>query len=127
MTETGDNPRRQPTEDSYDEQRGEDRVPGDRAVPGVGGAVESSADGQKGLQLHIGIAVIATVLSVLVAVVFAGMGSWPLAVVFAVIALASLGALGWAWRHKHRGANLRTLRAEQRSTTAPQQDQDGRG
>lgn len=83
----------------------------DRPVPGVGGAPESSADGQQGLRLHAGIAAVATVLCVGVTVVFAGMGSWVLAAVFALVAVASLAAGVWAVRHRRRGARLRRQRA----------------
>jgi Flp pilus assembly protein TadB len=77
----------------------------------VGGAPESSADGQQGLRLHAGIAVVASLLSAVVTVVFAWLGSWPLAVVFAVVTLAAVGALVWALRHRRRGARLREFRA----------------
>jgi Flp pilus assembly protein TadB len=96
----------------YDQRRAARRS-GERTVPGVAGAPDSSADGQQGLLLHAGIAVIATALSVLVTVVFIMLGSWPLAVVFAVVAVASAGALGWALQRRRRGQELRRLRADE--------------
>jgi Flp pilus assembly protein TadB len=107
-----------PDADSTDSHAGaepDDQVIGRRGestVPGVARAPDSSADGQQGLRLHAGIAVIATVLSVLVTVVFLLQGSWPLAVVFAAVTVASLGALGWALRRKRRGRQLRRFRAD---------------
>lgn len=110
-----------PTDDSSKDHQagaepGDQRAAAERAreptVPGVAGAPDSSADGQQGLRLHAGIAVIATILSVLVTVVFIMLGSWPLAVVFAVVGAASLGALGWAVRRMRRGQQLRRLRAD---------------
>lgn len=95
------------------EQRAAAERSGEPTVPGVAGATDSSADGQQGLRLHAGIAVLATVLSVLVTVVFFVQGIWPLAVVFAVVALASLGALGWALRRRRRGQQLRQFRDDQ--------------
>jgi hypothetical protein len=80
---------------------------GEPTVPGAGGAGESSIDGQRGLRLHAGIAVIAVFLCAFVAVVFVVLGTWPLAVVFGAVGLASLGALGWALYRKRRGAQER--------------------
>ncbi|WP_300018475.1 hypothetical protein [Pseudonocardia sp.] len=85
---------------------GDEHGRADPPVPGVGGAPESSADGQQGLKLHAGIAAIATVLCVLVTVVFVGLGSWVLAVLFALVALASAGAFGLAVAHRRRGRRL---------------------
>lgn len=98
--------------DTMDET--DDRRIGDEpTVPGVGGpgAEVSSADGQRGLRLHAGIATVAVVLCAFVAWVFIGLGAWPLAVVFGVVGLASLGALGWALDRRRRGARLREVRA----------------
>ena len=91
---------------------GKHRTGDEPTVPGVGGpgGQESAADGQSGLRLHAGIAAVATVLCAFVTWVFLRLGSWPLAVVFAVIGLASLGALEWAISHQRRGKRLRRLR-----------------
>lgn len=75
------------------------------SVPGIGGphSDERSADGQQALRLHTGIAVVATVLCVFVAAVFLWLGSVPLAVVFAVLAVACVGAGVWATARRRRG------------------------
>jgi Flp pilus assembly protein TadB len=72
-------------------------------VPGTGGAPANTREGQQGLRLHAVIAVIAFVLCAFVAIVFFWLGSVVLCVVFAVIALACLGVLGWARRHRSAG------------------------
>lgn len=76
-----------------------------RSVPGIGGPAsdERSADGQKALQLHAGIAVVGFVLSAFVTGIFVWLGTIPLAVVFGVVALACLGAFGWAVTRRRRG------------------------
>ena len=51
---------------------------------------------------------------------------WPLAVAFTLVALASLGVLAWALRHKQRGARLRASRAVAGRPTAPDEDSGGR-
>lgn len=82
-------------------QRGDERP-----VPATGGPGpdEASLEGQRALKLHAGIAVIAIVLSAFVTWIFIRLGLTPLAVVFGVIAVISLGILGWALYRKRRGA-----------------------
>jgi Flp pilus assembly protein TadB len=78
----------------------------DPSVPGTGGVPSSTREGQQGLRLHAVISVIAFVLCAFVAVVFFWLGSVVLGVIFAVIAVACLGVLGWALRHRRdRAAN----------------------
>jgi len=76
-----------------------------RSVPGIGGAPsdERSADGQQALRLHAGISVVAFVLCAFVCGIFVWLGSVPLAIVFGVLALGCLGALGWATARRNRG------------------------
>lgn len=76
-------------------------------MPGTGGAPASTADGQQGLRLHAGIAVIATILCAFVAVVFFWLNTPILGVIFAVLALACLGILGWARRLMRQGGAAR--------------------
>jgi hypothetical protein len=77
----------------------------ERPVPATGGPGpdEASSEGQRALQLHAGIAAIAVVLSVFVTLIFIRLGSTPLGVIFGVIAVISLGILGWALYRKRRG------------------------
>ena len=86
----------------------------DRSVPGFGGPNDraGSRDGQAALRLHAVIAVIAFVLCAFVSAIFFWMGTPVLGVIFAVIALACLGVLGWAIRLRRRGAAARTSRPE---------------
>ena len=81
----------------------------DRSVPGFGGPNNraGSADGQSALRLHAVIAVIAFVLCAFVSGIFFSMGTSVLGVIFAVIALACLGVLGWAVRLHRRAAAAR--------------------
>lgn len=72
-------------------------------VPGSGGTSASTRDGQQALRLHAGIAVVAFVLCGFVTGVFFYLGTPVLAVVFAVLAVACLGVLGWAMRRRRRG------------------------
>lgn len=78
---------------------------GHHSVPGAGPGTEpGTPDGQRALSLHAGIAVAATVLSVFVTVVFVVLDQPVLAVVFAVVALASIAALVWAVRVRRNAA-----------------------
>jgi hypothetical protein len=77
------------------------------SVPGTGGAPVSSRDGQQALRLHAGIATIAFVLCAFVTGVFFWLGSPVLAVIFAVLALACLAALGWAIRRRRSATSRR--------------------
>lgn len=81
----------------------------DRSVPGIGGSgsEESAADGQSALRLHAGIAAVATTLCIFVTAIFIWLGSTPLAIVFGLIALGSLGALVWALYRRRRGQRVR--------------------
>lgn len=83
--------------------------PKNRRVPGIGGAPsdERSADGQQALRLHAGISVVAFVLCAFVCGVFVWLGSIPLAVIFGVLGLGCLGALGWATARRRRGLRER--------------------
>jgi Flp pilus assembly protein TadB len=77
------------------------------SVPGFGGPVPEQAstpDGQQALRLHAGISVVAFVLCAFVSGVFFWLGSPVLGVIFAVVALACLGVLGWATRRRRRSA-----------------------
>ncbi len=77
----------------------------ERRVPATGGPGpdEASLEGQRALQLHAGIAAIGAVLSAFVAWIFIRLGTTSLAIVFGVIAIISLGILGWALYRKRRG------------------------
>jgi Flp pilus assembly protein TadB len=74
-----------------------------RPVPGAPDTTENTADGQRALRLHAGIAVIAFLLCTFVAVVFWNLNALPLAVIFAIVALLCLAALGRAIQRKRRG------------------------
>jgi Flp pilus assembly protein TadB len=78
----------------------------DRSVPGFGGpkSVAGAPDGQAALRLHAGIAVVAFVLCAFVSAIFFWLGTPVQGVIFAVIALACLGVLGWAVRLRRRSA-----------------------
>jgi Flp pilus assembly protein TadB len=86
-------------------ERGSDDI-GSRPVPGFGGprSDERTPDGQSALRLHAGIAVIAAFLCAFVTVIFVGLGTLPLAILFGVLTLACLAALAWALYRKRRGA-----------------------
>jgi Flp pilus assembly protein TadB len=79
----------------------------DHSVPGTGGAPANTRDGQQGLRLHAGIAVVAFVLCAFVTGVFFWLGSPVLGAIFAVLALACVGALVWARRAQRRGTSAR--------------------
>jgi len=91
---------------SSDSDSDSDSGGADRSVPGFGGPHNraSSQDGQSALRLHAGIAVVAFVLCAFVSGIFFWMGTPVLGVIFAVIAVACLGVLGWAVRLRRRGA-----------------------
>jgi Flp pilus assembly protein TadB len=73
-------------------------------VPGAGPGTEpDTPDGQRALRLHAGIAVVATVLSLFVTLVFYGLAQPLLAVAFAVVTLLSVAALVWALRRRAAG------------------------
>ena len=78
----------------------------DRPVPGFGGPNDraGSPDGQAALRLHAVIAVVAFALCAFVSGIFFWMDTPVLGVIFAVIALACLGVLGWALRLRRRAA-----------------------
>lgn len=72
------------------------------SVPGAGGPDTHTPDGRGALRLHAGIASIAFVLSTLVTVIFFLEGVTVLGIIFGVIALGCLGALGWATASRRR-------------------------
>jgi Flp pilus assembly protein TadB len=76
----------------------------ERPVPGAGPGTEpDTADGQRALRLHAGIAAVATGLSLFVSVVFVILASPVLAAVFAVVTLVCVGVLVWALRRRAAG------------------------
>lgn len=89
----------------------------DRPVPGAGAAPASSADGQRALRLHAGIAVVAAVLCAFVTVVFFMLGTVVPAIVFAVLTVACLGVLAWAV--SRRRAGQRAAENERQSSNQP--------
>jgi hypothetical protein len=74
------------------------------SVPGAGGPAGDARtpDGQSALRLHAGIATIAFVLCTLVTVIFFLEGETVLGIIFGVITLGCLGALGWATASRRR-------------------------
>lgn len=74
------------------------------SVPGAGGPAGDARtpDGQSALRLHAGIASVAFVLSTLVTVIFFLEGVTVLGIIFGVITLGCLGALGWATASRRR-------------------------
>jgi hypothetical protein len=80
-----------------------------RSVPGAGGPASDARtpDGQSALRLHAGIATIAFVLCALVTVIFFLEGAPVLGIIFGVITLGCLGALGWATASMRRARPVR--------------------
>ena len=80
-----------------------------RSVPGAGGPAGDARtpDGQSALRLHAGIATIAFVLCTLVTVIFFLEGVIVLGIIFGVITLGCLGALGWATASMRRARSSR--------------------
>jgi hypothetical protein len=80
-----------------------------QSVPGVGGPAGDARtpDGQSALRLHAGIATVAFFLCALVTVIFFLDGTIVLGIIFGVLALSCLGALGWATASRRRGRSDR--------------------